>query len=233
MTLPPVIAIDGPSGSGKGAVSERVAARLRWHYLDSGAIYRALAYVADKAGVAASAEASLAVLARDLDLRFTPGTDGGEGRIWVNGDDATGAIRTEHCGNRASQIAALAAVRAALLQKQRDFRQAPGLVADGRDMGTTLFPDAQLKIFLTASAQARAERRYKQLKEKGFDVNLPRLLGEIRERDARDAARVASPLTPAADAYILDTSELTLSEVVEHILGRLPQGLAHDLQNST
>lgn len=229
MALPPVVTIDGPSGSGKGAVSERVAARLRWHYLDSGAIYRALAYVAEKAGVAASAEARLAALARDLDLRFIAG-NGGEGQIWVNGDEAAGALRTEHCGNKASQIAALGAVRAALLQKQRDFRQAPGLVADGRDMGTTLFPDAQLKIFLTASAEARAERRYKQLKEKGFDVNLPRLLGEIRERDARDAARVASPLTPAADAYILDTSELALSEVVEHILGRLPQGLAHDLQ---
>ncbi len=217
--MPPVVAIDGPSGSGKGTVALRVAQALGWHYLDSGAIYRALALATESQGLAADDIAGLTAAAQRLALAFSPAVDGVA--VWVEGRDVTDLIRSEACGNRASQIAAIPSVRAALLQKQRDFRQAPGLVADGRDMGTTVFPDAPYKFFLTATAQARAERRYKQLKGKGFDVNLPRLLGEIQERDARDAARVASPLKPASDAQILDTSALNIDEVVGHILGHL------------
>lgn len=223
----PVIAVDGPSGSGKGAVSQALARRLRWHFLDSGALYRVLAYSAQVAGIPMDESERLVGLAAQMPLRFV-GT-----HIYLAEQDITDAIRTEACGAQASQIAALPPVRSALLARQRAFRQAPGLVADGRDMGTTVFPDAIVKIFLTASAETRAERRYKQLKEKGFDVTLPRLLGEIRARDARDAERVASPLTPAIDAYILDTSQLGIAEVVEHILRRLPTAILSAANSST
>lgn len=220
----PVLAIDGPSGSGKGAVSQALAAQLGWHFLDSGALYRLLALAALDRDANLADGAILADLAARLDLRFE--TDPGQaGRVWMDARDVTDAIRTEMCGNTASRIAALPAVRAALLQKQRDMRRPPGLVADGRDMGTTVFPDAMLKVFLTASPEVRADRRYKQLKEKGLDVNLPRLLGEIRERDARDAERVASPLRPAEGAYVLDTSALAINEVVTLILERLQERL--------
>lgn len=211
----PVLTLDGPSGSGKGTVGLILAARLGWHFLDSGALYRVLGVAAERAGRAIEDESGMAGLAAAMKLDFLP-EEGGV-RVILDGEDVGGALRTEAAGHRASVLAAQPAVRAALLAKQRAFRQAPGLVADGRDMGTTVFPDALLKVFLTATPEARAERRYKQLKDKGFDVNLPRLLDEIRERDARDAGRSASPLRPAEDAYSLDTTSLGIAQVVERI----------------
>jgi len=223
----PVLAIDGPSGSGKGTVGQLLAERLGWHFLDSGALYRALGIAANRAGEALLQDAdALARLAVSLDIRFMPQPGGAPVRVILNGTDVGDAIRTEDSGRLASIVAAVPQARAALLQKQHAFRQAPGLVADGRDMGSTVFPDAILKIFVTASAEIRAERRYKQLKEKGFDANLRRLLDEIRERDARDAARTASPLKPAADACILDTSSLDIPDVVDRIHGLLQERLA-------
>lgn len=213
----PVLAIDGPSGSGKGTISRILAQRLGWHFLDSGALYRAVGYLAGHTNMDIGATATLARLAWDMDIRFGSVREDGPVRVILNGVEAGNALRTEEAGAMASQVAAIPEVRSALLAKQHAFRQPPGLVADGRDMGTTVFPDAILKVFLTASPQVRTERRYKQLKEKGFDANLPRLLGEIRNRDARDAARAASPLKPAADAFILDTSTLSISEVVQQI----------------
>jgi len=217
---PPVVAIDGPSGSGKGAVSQRLATKLGWRYLDSGSLYRMVALAAARAVVPAEDTAALAKIAAALDIKFLP-----EGRILLGNEDVSDAIRSQECSRLASQVAALAPVRQALLQKQHNLRQPPGLVADGRDMGTIVFPDALFKVFLTANPEVRAARRYKQLKEKGFDVNLPRLLGEIRERDARDAGRAASPLRPADGAYHLDTSAMSIAEVVEHIYGCLPESL--------
>jgi cytidylate kinase len=216
----PVLAIDGPSGSGKGTIGQILAQRLGWHFLDSGAVYRAVGFLAVEQGLAEGDTARLARLAADMEIRFEI-EPRGTARVIVNNSDAGDGLRTEEAGAMASKVAAIPEVRAALLNKQRAFRRPPGLVADGRDMGTTVFPDAILKVFLTASAEVRAERRYKQLKDKGFDANLPRLLGEIRDRDARDSARTASPLKPAADASILDTSTLSISEVVgqiEHLL---------------
>ncbi len=208
----PVIAIDGPSASGKGTVAARVAQTLGFHYLDSGAIYRVTAYAAQQRGVALSDEAGLAALAAGLDLRF----DGVE--VWLDGRAVGDAIRTEAAGRAASQIAALPALRAALLQLQRGFRKAPGLVTDGRDMGSVVFPDADLKVFLTASAEVRADRRYKQLIEKGFDANLSALLQDLQERDARDAARAAAPLQKTADAQLLETSNMGIDDAVNAVL---------------
>jgi len=223
----PVLALDGPSGSGKGTVGQALAERLGWHFLDSGALYRVL-------GIAAAAMSeqtlqdpdALAEIARTMDIRFVPQPGGASVRVVLNGTDIGDRLRTEDSGRLASIVAAVPAARAALLDKQHAFRQVPGLVADGRDMGTTVFPDAILKIFITASPEVRAERRYKQLKEKGFDANLRRLLDEIRDRDARDAARAASPLKPAADACILDTSSLSISDVVDRIYSLLRERLA-------
>jgi cytidylate kinase len=212
----PVLTIDGPSGSGKGTVSQILATRLGWHFLDSGALYRLLGLAAAKSGIDINDAPALCRLAADMNITFVP-QPGAAPRVFLNGQEVGGELRTEESGERASKVAAIPEVRAALLQKQRDFRQSPGLVADGRDMGTTVFPQAFLKIFLVASPEVRAERRYKQLKEKGFDVNLAQLLGEICERDQRDAARSASPLKPAPDACILDSSPLSIDEVVEHI----------------
>jgi 3-phosphoshikimate 1-carboxyvinyltransferase len=208
----PVIAIDGPSASGKGTVAQRVAERLGFHYLDSGALYRLVALAALKAGVSWEDEAALGELARRLDARFE-GAD-----IFLSGERVTDAIRTEECSRGASAVARWPAVRAALLERQRAFRVAPGLVADGRDMGSVVFPDARTKIFLTASPEVRAERRYKQLMEKGMSANIQTLLQDIRERDARDSQRSAAPLQKCADASLLDTSALTIDQAVDAVL---------------
>lgn len=222
-TTVPVLTIDGPSGSGKGTVGQLLAQRLGWHFLDSGALYRALGVAAAGAGVDLGDKPGLARLALAMDIRFVPRAGGDTVGVLLNGEEIGEALRTEEGGRRASIVAAIPEVRRALLQKQHAFRQPPGLVADGRDMGTTVFPEAILKIYLTASPEVRAERRYKQLKEKGFDVNLRQLLDEIRERDARDAEREASPLKPAQDACTVDTSQLDISGVVERIYGLLQE----------
>jgi len=212
----PVVAVDGPSGSGKGTVGQLLATRLGWHFLDSGALYRALALIAGEQGIDTGDADALADLAGRMELHFRL-EPGQSARVLLGKRDIGDQLRTETVGEAASRIAALSPVRRALLHKQHALRRPPGLVADGRDMGTVVFPDATLKVYLTASPEVRAERRYKQLKDKGFDVNLAQLLDEIRERDARDAKRAASPLKPAADAYILDTSLLGISEVVDRI----------------
>jgi cytidylate kinase len=211
----PVLTVDGPSGAGKGTVARALAARLGWHFLDSGAIYRALAVAALDRSIRLDDEEALARLGRSLDLRFEIG-DPPRALLWSV--DVTDRLATEECGSTASKVAALPGVRQALLDKQREFRRAPGLVADGRDMGTVVFPDAQYKIFLTASAEVRAFRRYNQLKGKGIDVNLDNLTKEIEERDRRDRERPVAPLKPADDAVIIDSSELSIDEVVKRCL---------------
>lgn len=216
MTIP-VLAIDGPSGSGKGTVARRVAVMLGWHLLDSGAVYRVTAVAAARDGVAIDDEPALAALAKRLPVTFAEDANGEE-LIRLGGEDVTRTARSELTGEAASRIAALPAVRTALLTLQRSFREPPGLVADGRDMGTVVFPDAPFKVFLTATAEARAERRYKQLKEKGFDVSLATLFGDITKRDARDAARAVAPLRPAADAIEIDSTALDVASVVQRVL---------------
>ncbi|MCC2615606.1 (d)CMP kinase [Aestuariibacter halophilus] len=211
----PVVTIDGPSGAGKGTVSTLLARRLKWHFLDSGAIYRVLAIASLHHQIDPADEAGLVPLASSLDVSFETGDSGT--RIILEGEDVTDAIRTEEIGSVASQVAALPCVREALLRRQRAFRDSPGLVADGRDMGTVVFPQAQAKIFLTASAEERASRRHKQLKEKGHDVSITRLLADIQARDERDANRKVAPLVPAEDAYVVDSTELTIDDVVEKI----------------
>lgn len=212
MAPPPVIAIDGPSASGKGTVAQLVAQALGYHYLDSGALYRVVALAAARRGVDLDDAAGLAALAAGLDVRF----DAGE--VWLDGQRATEAIRTEAVSVAASRVAAVPGVRAALLDRQRAFRQAPGLVADGRDMGSIVFPDAHLKVFLTATPEARAERRYKQLNDKGIAANIQTLLLDLRERDARDAARAVAPLRAAPDARRLDTTGMTAMEAAQTVL---------------
>lgn len=211
-TAIPVIAIDGPSASGKGTVAARVAQALGFHYLDSGALYRALAHAAGRAGIALDDETGLVALAQRLDLRF----EGGE--IYLDGVPAGDAVRSEEAGRAASRIATLPAVRTALLARQRAFRRPPGLVTDGRDMGTVVFPDARLKVYLEASVEERAHRRYNQLIEKGIDANLQQILQDLRERDARDANRAAAPLQRAADARLLDTTGMSIEEAVQTVL---------------
>ena len=214
----PVMTIDGPSGTGKSAVSQQVAARLGRHYLDSGALYRIVALKAAQSNIAPEAEDELARLAQGLSVKFEL-REAAPAHIWLEGGLVDDAIRADNISQLASKIAVLPQVRQALLQKQRDFAVAPGLVAEGRDMGTVVFPDAEVKVFLTASPQKRAERRYKQLREKGFSVNLRRLLTEIQERDARDMSREVSPLRPAEAAIVVDTSEMSIEEVIVKIAG--------------
>lgn len=214
----PVIAIDGPTASGKGTISQIVAQRLGWHLLDSGSLYRLLALAAQTHAIALDDEPSLVTLARHLDVQFRADAPGVPPRILLEGEDVTQVIRSEECGRGASTVAALPAVREALLARQRAFRERPGLVADGRDMGTVVFPDAMLKVFLTASAEERGKRRYKQLKEKGMDVNLRNLVQDIAARDARDTERSAAPLKPAADSVILDSTGLGINQVAERVL---------------
>ena len=219
----PVITIDGPSGSGKGTLALRVAERLGYHLLDSGALYRIAALAALRDAVVEDDEAALAALVARLAIEFQGAGD--SVRVLLDGEDVTRAIRDEACGIAASKIAGLAAVRGALLAFQRGFRQAPGLVADGRDMGTVVFPDAALKIFLTASTEERAQRRYKQLKDKGFDVNLRALLEEIEARDQRDTQRTVAPLTAADDAIVIDSTAHSIEQVQDRVLALAAQRL--------
>lgn len=219
--LPSVLTIDGPSGAGKGTVSRIVARRLGWHYLDSGALYRAVGVAASWADIDTSDASALVRCTFDTHVRFVESGDGGL-RVLVNEADATDELRLETTGALASAIAAIPEVRAALKERQRAFRMEPGLVADGRDMGTVIFPDAPFKVFLTASAEERAERRHKQLKDKGVSVNFDDLLREIMARDARDAQRTVAPLKPADDAVIIDTSGIGIDAVVAKVLDLLP-----------
>lgn len=211
----PVITVDGPSGTGKGTLCQRLAARLGWHLLDSGVLYRLVGLLAQARGVAWDDEAALAALAAALPVRFEAGDTP---RILLDGVDVSDRVRTEATGEAASRVATCPGVRAALLQRQRELRRPPGLVADGRDMGTVVFPDAQLKVYLTASPEVRAERRYKQLRGKGIGGSLATLLEDIRARDERDAQRAIAPLVPAPDAEILDTSHLGIDEVLTRVM---------------
>lgn len=215
----PVITIDGPTASGKGTICRMVAEKLNWHILDSGALYRLVALSALQKKVPLDAQEQLSAEARALDIRFAASqSDPDNTIVFLGNQNVTDEIRQEECGNVASKVAVLPSVREALLDRQRAFRQSPGLVADGRDMGTVVFPDAVLKIFLTASAEERANRRYKQLKGKGIDVNLGDLFAEVLQRDERDTMRATAPLVPAEDAHQLDTTEMSPSDVVDHVI---------------
>lgn len=215
----PVVTIDGPSGTGKGTVADLLAKRLGWTCLDSGALYRVLGLAADRAGIDQESADELASLAGRLRLEFR------EQRVFLDGEDVSDVIRTEKAGNAASKVAAHAAVRKQLLEVQRGAARPPGLVADGRDMGSVVFPDAAVKVFLTATPKERAERRYKQLKEKGLNVSLPQLTREIAERDERDSRRAAAPLRPAAGALVIDTTGIGIDEVFAQVLEAVERSL--------
>lgn len=217
----PVLTIDGPSGSGKGTLALTLSRELGFHLLDSGAIYRLAAFKALKEGLVLENSSALLALLVNLDIRFEPGSDGVN--TWLDGEAVGAELRTEATGNAASTIAAIPEVRAALLQRQRDFCQAPGLVADGRDMGSVVFPDALHKIFLTASPEIRAERRYKQLKSKGLEANMRALLEDIQQRDERDQQRSVAPLKPAEGALVLDSTLLTVPELTAMVLDFIQQ----------
>ncbi len=211
----PVLTIDGPSGAGKGTVSRAVAKKLGWNYLDSGSIYRALAIAVLEEGLKLDDVAAISELAEKMRLEFDCGDDL---TVFLEGKDITGQLGLEETGNTASIVAANPEVRAVLLQKQKDFKQSPGLVADGRDMGTVVFPDAEFKVYLTASAEERARRRYKQLIEKGIDANIDKITREIQERDQRDQQRKTAPLKKADDALLIDSSELTIEQVIDKVM---------------
>lgn len=214
-----IITIDGPSGAGKGTVCARLAAQLGWSLLDSGALYRITGLAASRKNIALDNEAEVAKVAASLDVQFAPTTDGV--KVILEGDDVTSTIRTEEVGSLASRVAALPAVREALLQRQRDFANVQGLIADGRDMGTVVFPNAPVKIFLTASAEERGQRRFKQLQEKGIEADLNAIIEDIRIRDERDSNRAVAPLKPAEGALYIDSTELSIDEVCELVLKRL------------
>ncbi|MBH1513235.1 cytidylate kinase [Stenotrophomonas maltophilia] len=218
--LAPVLTIDGPSGAGKGTISRIIARRMGWHYLDSGALYRAVGVAASWADIDTSDASALVRCTFDTHVQFVE--QGDAMRVMVNGTDATDELRLETTGALASAIAAIPEVRAALKERQRAFRELPGLVADGRDMGTVIFPDASYKVFLTASAEERAQRRHKQLKDKGVSVNFDDLLREIMARDARDAQRTVAPLKPADDAVLIDTTGIGIDDVVARVMDLLP-----------
>ena len=217
MSAVPVLTIDGPSGSGKGTLARRVAQRLGWQLLDSGALYRLLALAGARQGLVPLDESGHAALAATMNIRFASDA-AGEEKIFLENEEVSREIRTETAGEDASRVAAMPSVRSALTERQRQFAQWPGLVADGRDMGTVIFPAAPLKIFLTASAEERARRRYKQLKDKGFDVSLAALSQELAERDRRDANRAVSPLKPADDAELLDSTGMSIEQVEQAVL---------------
>ncbi|MGB6189573.1 MAG: (d)CMP kinase [Aeromonas molluscorum] len=221
--MAPVMTVDGPSGAGKGTLCQLLAEQLDWQLLDSGAIYRVLALAALHHDVELESEAALVPLAANLDVQFP--VENGQMKVVLEGEDVSRTIRTETVGNAASKVAAFPRVREALLRRQRAFRQAPGLIADGRDMGTVVFPEAEIKIFLDASAEERAQRRYKQLQDKGFDVNFERLLAEIQERDDRDRNRAVAPLKAAEDALVVDSTALTIDEVLATVLSYAKQQL--------
>jgi len=231
-----IITIDGPSGAGKGTITQLVAAKLGWHILDSGALYRITGVAAEKAGIDLSADLSektklkISILAKDLDVEFKANSKTGEIEPYLDKQNLAAQIRTDEAGQAASKIASIASVRDALLQRQLDFAQAPGLVADGRDMGTIVFQDAPIKIFLTASAECRAKRRYEQLINKGVGANMRALLESIQARDERDRTRPVAPLVPAADAFVIDGSALdiqqVLSQVIDFIVKKRPDYLS-------
>jgi cytidylate kinase len=217
MPRSPIVTIDGPSGSGKGTISRAVAVRVGWHLLDSGALYRLVALAGSKLMLKPDDSVGHAEMAASMDVRFDVAADGGE-LVFLADEEVTRQIRSEEAGQGASRVAAWPAVRGALLDRQRAFAKAPGLVADGRDMGTVVFPEADLKIFLTASPEERAQRRYKQLKDKGSDVSLPALSREITERDLRDSTRAVAPLKPAPDAEVIDSTSLTIEQVIDRVI---------------
>ncbi|MBZ0332856.1 (d)CMP kinase [Marinobacter sp. AL4B] len=219
----PVITVDGPGGAGKGTITQMLARQLGWHLLDSGALYRLTALAAIRQSVSLDDESGLVNVAATLDVEFEPGEVGQPVRVLLAGEEVTSEIRTEACGNNASKVAVMQPVRDALLQRQRDFQKAPGVVADGRDMGTVVFPGAPVKIFLTASAEERARRRYNQLKETGVDVSIDAVLDEIRVRDDRDMNRSAAPLKPADDAQVIDSTGLSIEEVLDRCMAAAGQ----------
>ena len=221
----PVVTVDGPSGAGKGTISQLLAERLGFKLLDSGAIYRVLALAAIHHNVELDNEESLTLLAAHLDVQFITSSEGKGIKVVLEGEDVSLTIRSQECSNAASKVAAFPRVREALLRRQRAFAETPGLIADGRDMGTVVFPNTPVKLYLTASAEERAQRRYNQLQDKGFDVNIDQLLSEIKERDDRDMNRSVAPLVPAEDALVIDTTNINIEDVLDMALTHIHQKL--------